>query len=97
MPAPASNPFPQERCLDRDFASPLSDAPSQAAQLSSPVWSCLPPALGPSRAREPGCLRLLLGADDAAGPGLVLVPGARVGDDHLHGLCLLLGGMEHIL
>ena len=93
VPAPVSSPFLQET-LDRDFAPPLSDAPSQAAQLSSPVWSCLLLPRGLPRAREPRCLRPLLGADDVAGPGLVLGARRQVGDDHLHGLQLLVLGRD---
>lgn len=59
--------------------------------ISSPAASS-PQSL--PQAQEKGCSWPLLGADDVAGPGLVLGARRQVGDDHLHGLQLLMLGRD---
>ena len=46
------------------------------------------------QAQEKECFWPLLGADDVARPGLVLGAWRQVGDDHLHGLQLLMLGWD---
>lgn len=60
--------------------------------ISSPVLP--PPLRSLPQAQEKGCSQPLLGADDVAGPGLVLGARRQVGDDHLHGLQLLVLGRD---
>lgn len=64
----------------------------QGNVISSPVLP--PPPRGLPQAQEKGCSWPLLGADDVAGPGLVLGARRQVGDDHLHGLQLLVLGRD---
>lgn len=64
----------------------------QSGLASSSSSSSSPQSL--PQAQEKGCFRRLLGADDVAGPGLVLGARRQVRDDHLHGLQLLVLGRD---
>ena len=94
VPAPISNPFLQET-LDRDHAPPPFGCPISSGTVVLSRLVLPPPAPGVSpEPGGPGCLRPLLGTDDVAGPGLVFGARRQVGDDHLHGLQLLVLGRD---
>ena len=94
VPGPISNPFLQET-LNRDHAPPRFGCPISSGTVVLSRLVLPPPAPGVSpEPGGPGCLRSLLGTDDVAGPGLVFGARRQVGDDHLHGLQLLVLGRD---
>lgn len=91
MPAPHA-PSSRRYLKGTDGLLPLKPHLKRQTSISSLVLPPPPPRVS-RKPRRKGCFRPLLGADDVAGPGLVLGAWSQMGDDHLHGLQLLvLGG-----
>lgn len=91
MPAPHA-PSSRRYLKGTDGLLPLKPHLKRQTSISSLVLPPPPPRVS-RKPRRKGCFRPLLGADDVAGPGLVLGAWSQMGDDHLHSLQLLvLGG-----